>query len=53
LFKDISEALEDRMVPEWLSVDKTDMKFNVVRVPERSEIDIPVEEHLIVERYSR
>lgn len=53
LFKEIAEALEDRMVPEWLNVDKTDLKFNVVRIPERSEIDIPVEEHLIVERYSR
>lgn len=53
LFKDIAEALLDRTVPDWLEVDKTELKFKVVRIPERSEIDIPVEEHLIVERYSR
>jgi small subunit ribosomal protein S4 len=53
LLKEIAESLEDRMVPEWLDVNKTEMKFRVVRIPERSEIDIPVEEQLIVERYSR
>ena len=53
LMKDIAEALGDRSVPEWLDVNKSLLTCQVLRLPERAEIDIPVEEHLIVERYSR
>jgi small subunit ribosomal protein S4 len=53
LIKDIAEALQDRTIPEWLGVDKAQLTCQVVRLPERAEINIPVEEHLIVERYSR
>jgi small subunit ribosomal protein S4 len=53
LIKEIAEALQDRNVPEWLGVDKAQLTCQVVRLPERAEINIPVEEHLIVERYSR
>ncbi len=53
LIKEIAEALGDRSTPEWLEVNDTTLTCHVVRLPERSEIEIPVEEHLIVERYSR
>ncbi len=53
LFKEIAETLGDRNAPEWLEVNETLLTCRVLRLPERAEIDIPVEEHLIVERYSR
>ena len=53
LIKAMAETLGERSAPEWLEVNDTTLTGHVVRLPERSEIDIPVEEHLIVERYSR
>jgi len=52
-FKNLSEVLGDRRPPEWLTLDAANMAGRVVRLPERSEIDIPVQEQYIVERYSR
>ncbi|MBQ8974443.1 MAG: 30S ribosomal protein S4 [Oscillospiraceae bacterium] len=40
-------------VPEWLSREKNDLKGTVTRMPVREDIDFPVEEHLIVELYSK
>ena len=40
-------------VPEWLSLDRNELKGTVVRMPARADVDFPVEEHLIVEHYSR
>jgi small subunit ribosomal protein S4 len=40
-------------VPEWLELNKTDRKGRVLRNPVRSDIQAPIEEHLIVELYSR
>ncbi len=40
-------------VPEWLSLDRDELKGTVTRMPERADVDFPVEEHLIVEHYSR
>ena len=40
-------------VPEWLELDKKDRKGLVVREPERSDIKVPIEDHLIVELYSK
>ena len=40
-------------VPEWLELDRNELKGTVVKMPERTDIDFPVEEHLIVEHYSR
>ncbi len=42
-----------RAVPQWLSVEAEAMRGTVVRLPNRDEIDAPVQEHLIVELYSR
>lgn len=40
-------------VPEWLELDKKERKGRVLRYPARADIQVPVEEHLIVELYSR
>ena len=40
-------------VAEWLEVNKKDLTAKIVRLPEREEIDLPIEEHLIVELYSK
>ena len=41
------------LVPTWMERDKNSLKGTVVRLPAREEIDVPVEEHLIVELYSK
>jgi len=40
-------------VPEWLELDKKSRKGSVLRFPVRSDIQMPIEEHLIVELYSK
>jgi len=40
-------------VPEWLELKKKDRKGLIVRTPSRSDIKVPIEEHLIVELYSK
>lgn len=52
-FKDIAEAEGSRIVPEWLDVDKENMKGAVKEFPSRDAIDVPVNEMLIVELYSK
>ncbi len=42
-----------RPVPEWLQKDANNLNGKVVRLPVREDVDIPVEEHLIVELYSK
>jgi small subunit ribosomal protein S4 len=51
-FKEIRET-QGRGVPEWLEVDREQLKGTVLRLPTREEIDVPVQEHLVVELYSR
>ncbi|MCR5409667.1 MAG: 30S ribosomal protein S4 [Lachnospiraceae bacterium] len=51
--KDIFEATSGRMVPAWLIADPDNFKGTVDRLPERDEIDVPVDEMLIVELYSK
>ncbi len=52
-FKDILETTEGRLVPEWLDVDTEAMKATVKELPRRDQIDVPVDEMLIVELYSK
>ena len=53
-FKELRSYMEDRaQAPEWLDVDIAAMKGSIVRVPERRDVDIPLNEQLIVEYYSR
>ena len=47
---------EDAIVvttPTWIERDKENLKGTVTRLPERADIDFPVDEHLIVELYSK
>ena len=52
-FKAVIEANASRAVPAWLDFDKNKLEAKVVNLPNREEIDLPVEEHLIVELYSK
>lgn len=52
-FKNIVEANSGRPVPQWLDANKDAMQAKVVKLPEREDIATPVEEHLIVEFYSK
>ena len=51
--KDIFEVTADRIVPEWLSADHANYKGTVQELPRRDQIDVPVDEMLIVELYSK
>lgn len=52
-FKMVIEANASRPALNWLSVDRQKGVANIVNLPARDEIDLQVEEHLIVELYSR
>lgn len=43
----------DRATPEWITVDTSDRKVNIVTTPSRDQIDIEIQEQLIVELYSK
>lgn len=51
--KDIAEATNGRAVPAWLDADAENLKGTVKEVPSRDMIDVPVDEMLIVELYSK
>ena len=52
-YKDVLEATGGRLVPGWLDVDQENLKGEVKALPTREEIDVPVDEMLIVELYSK
>ena len=52
-FKGLAELMETAVVPAWLEVDKENLSAKVAQLPKREDIDFPVEEHLIVELYSK
>lgn len=54
----LADVIEKRMkvgikVPEWLELDKKDRVGRVLRLPVRADVQAPIEEHLIVELYSK
>jgi|SRR5579863_838593 small subunit ribosomal protein S4 len=54
----LADVIEKRMkvgikVPDWLELDKKEKVGRVLRVPVRADIQVPIEEHLIVELYSK
>ena len=51
--KAVIEANSARPVPQWLDVDTNTLVGKIVAVPNREDIDLDVEEHLIVELYSK
>ena len=53
LFKAIAEATASRPVPKWLEANKAAMEAKVVAMPTREDADLPIEETLIVELYSK
>ena len=52
-YKDILEVTAGRLVPEWMDVDQEALKGTVKNLPTREMIDVPVDEMLIVELYSK
>ena len=52
-YKDILEVTGARLVPAWLEADQEALKGTVKELPTREEIDVPVDEMLIVELYSK
>ena len=52
-YKDIVEVTGGRMVPDWMDVDIENLKGTVKELPLREAIDVPVDEMLIVELYSK
>ena len=52
-YKDITEVTAGRLVPEWLEADAGNLKGTVKNLPTREMIDVPVDEMLIVELYSK
>ena len=52
-YKEIVEVTGGRLVPEWLDVDAEALKGTVKELPKREAIDVPVDEMLIVELYSK
>ncbi len=51
--KEIIENTEGRLTPAWMNSDRENLKGTVTALPTREEIDVPVNETLIVELYSK
>ena len=52
-YKDIVEVTGGRLVPEWMDVDTENLKGSIKNLPTREMIDVPINEMLIVELYSK
>ena len=52
-FKELAENAAGKTAPQWLSVNAEMMEARIVALPAREDIDLTIEEHLIVELYSR
>jgi small subunit ribosomal protein S4 len=52
-FKEIQEVTGSKVVPQWLEFNKDNLTGKVISLPLRDDVDLPVEEHLIVELYSK
>ncbi len=52
-YKEILEATGGNLIPDWLDVDSENLKGTVKELPAREAIDVPVDEMLIVELYSK
>lgn len=52
-YKDILEVTDGRIIPEWLEADHEKLSGVVKEIPTREQIDVPVNEVLIVELYSK
>ncbi len=52
-FKALKEGEIDINIPSWLEVDRENLKGKVVKLPSKEDLDLPVDEKLVVEYYSR
>jgi len=52
-YKAIVDFSKNKTVPGWLEVDRENMAVKVLSFPTREDVTIPIEEHLVVELYSR
>lgn len=52
-FKEVKELLAQKTPPTWLELDSEQLTGKVIGMPDREQIDLPIQEHLIVELYSR
>ena len=52
-YKEITEVTSGRLVPSWMECDIEAMKGTIKNLPSRADIDVPVNEMLIVELYSK
>ena len=52
-YKEIMEATAGNLIPEWLDVNSENLQGTVKELPKREAIDVPVDEMLIVELYSK
>lgn len=52
-FKEVLEATASKVAPQWLEVDQENLVGKVIALPTREDIDIPIEDYLIVELYSK
>lgn len=52
-FVELAEDLKHKTIPAWLELNAAEMSGKVLNLPTRDQIDVPVQEHLIVEFYSR
>ena len=52
-FQEIKENLAQKNPPAWLEIDKEQLTAKVIALPTKEQLDVPIQEHLIVELYSR
>ena len=52
-FKDIKDAVAGRTTPEWMDVASENLTGKILALPKREQIDVPVDEMMIVELYSK
>ncbi len=52
-FKEILDITGSKVVPKWIEVDQENLKGKVVALPARDDVDLQLQEHLIVELYSK
>ncbi|MGI6605765.1 MAG: 30S ribosomal protein S4 [Peptococcia bacterium] len=52
-FEGTKESIAHKTPPAWLELDKNNLSGKVLALPNRDQIDVPIEDHLIVELYSR
>lgn len=51
--KENLKRTEDRLVPAWIQVDREQLKGTILRIPQKEDIGLPIQEQLIVELYSK